>query len=171
MIYCLPYHVNFVFVSLYLYLYLDIFVFAYWYLCICILIFLSLHRDIFVFVFWYLCISGWHEARLRFEFTAWRHLIWSQSVVKGATHLMLCTSVAYNVNLWGKIHQKHGKNYVIWAPRLRNLKNCLMGNSFSAPRDASNVCTYLLFYSCICIKIYLYSFVDILVFVFWYLAR
>ena len=38
MIYCLPYHVNFVFVSLYLYLYLDIFVFAYWYLCICILI-------------------------------------------------------------------------------------------------------------------------------------
>ena len=151
MIYCLPYHVNFVFVSLYLYLYLDIFVFAYWYLCICILISLvSLTRS---------------------KVDVWVHLIRSQSVVKGATHLMLCTSVAYNVNLWKKMHQKHWKNYVIWAPRLRNLKNCLMGNSFSAPRDASNVCTCLLFYSCICIKIYLYSFLDILVFVFWYLAR
>ena len=151
MIYCLPYHVNFVFVSLYLYLYLDNFVLASWYLCICILISLvSLTRS---------------------KVDVWVHLIRSQSVVKGATHLMLCTSVAYNVNLWKKIHQKHWKNYVIWASRLRNLKNCLMGNSFSALRDASNVCTCLLYffsisvfvsrYICIHFLISLYLYFDI----------
>ena len=163
MIYCLHYHVNFVFVLLYLYLYLDIFVLASWYLCICILIFLYLHLDIFVFVFWYLCISGWHEARLRFEFTAWRHLIWSQSVVKGATHLMLCTSVAYNVNLWKKIHQKHWKTMSSGIPGSEISKIAWWGTVLVHPvMRPMFALAYFIFF----LFVYLYQ--DIFVFISWY---